>query len=60
MLIIARKKNESILIGNDIKIVVTEIKGSKVRFGIKAPPNTPVLRGEIVDGKEEGESGSDR
>jgi len=47
MLILTRKLGESLLIGNDIRITVTEIKGKNVRIGIKAPVSIPVYREEI-------------
>jgi carbon storage regulator len=49
MLVLSRKKNDSILIGHDIKIVVVEIRGDKVRLGIEAPPEVPVHRREVYD-----------
>jgi len=47
MLILARKLNETILIGEDIKITVVEIQGDKVKLGIEAPREMPVLREEL-------------
>ena len=41
MLVLSRKKNESIVINNDITIVVVDIRGDKVRLGIKAPSQVP-------------------
>ena len=49
MLVLSRKKNESIIIGNDITIVVVEIRGDKVRLGIEAPKEVSVHRREIYD-----------
>ena len=49
MLIISRKKNESIVINNDITVVVVEIRGDKVRLGIDAPREIPVHRREVYD-----------
>lgn len=49
MLVLSRKKNESIRIGDNITIVVVEIKGDKVRLGIEAPRDTPVHRQEVYD-----------
>ena len=48
MLVLSRKISESILIGNDIEIVVTQIAGGKVKLGIQAPANVRVLRGELT------------
>jgi carbon storage regulator len=49
MLVLSRKKNEAIVINNDITIVVVEIRGDKVRLGIEAPSNVPVHRQEVYD-----------
>ena len=49
MLVLSRKKNESVVINDDITIVVVEIRGDKVRLGIEAPKNVPVHRKEIYD-----------
>lgn len=49
MLVLSRKKNESIIIGDDIKIVIVEIRGDKVRLGIEAPSTVPVHRQEVYD-----------
>ena len=47
MLVLSRKKNESIVINNDITIVVVEIRGDKVRLGVEAPKSVPVHRQEV-------------
>ena len=49
MLILSRKVNESILVGDDIKIVVTKIDGGRVWLGIEAPQTAVILRKEIRD-----------
>lgn len=49
MLVLSRKKNESIVINNDIVITVVEIRGDKVRLGIVAPKDVPVHRQEVFD-----------
>ena len=49
MLVLSRKKNESIRIGDDITVTVCEIRGDKVRLGIEAPPETPVHREEVYE-----------
>ncbi len=49
MLVLSRKKNESIVINDDIAIVVVEIRGDKVRLGVEAPKEVPVHRREVYD-----------
>ena len=49
MLVLSRKKNESIIINNDITIVVVEIRGDKVRLGVEAPKEVPVHRREVFE-----------
>lgn len=49
MLVLSRKKSESIVIDDRIKIVVVEVRGDKVRLGIEAPKDVPVHRQEVYD-----------
>lgn len=49
MLVLSRKKNESIIISDDITIVVVEIRGDKVRLGVEAPRETSVHRNEVYE-----------
>lgn len=49
MLVLSRKKNESIVINNNVTIVVVEIRGDKVRLGIEAPKEVPVHRKEVLE-----------
>ena len=49
MLVLSRKKNESIVINNDITVTVVEIRGDKVRLGINAPTEIPVHRQEVYE-----------
>lgn len=49
MLVLSRKKNESIVIRDDIVITVVEIRGDKVRLGIDAPKEVPVHRREVYE-----------
>jgi carbon storage regulator len=49
MLVLSRKKNESIVINNDVIVTVVEIRGDKVRLGIVAPKEVPVHRQEVFD-----------
>lgn len=47
MLALARKINQSIMIGNDVEITLLEIKGDQVKLGISAPKSVPIYRKEI-------------
>jgi carbon storage regulator len=49
MLVLSRKENESIVIGNDVVIVVVGIRRDKVRLGIDAPKSVSVHRQEVYD-----------
>jgi carbon storage regulator len=49
MLVLSRKKNESIVINDDIVVVVVDIRGDKVRLGIEAPKHVPVHRREVYE-----------
>jgi len=49
MLVLSRKKNESVVIDNDIIVTVVEIRGDKVRLGVVAPKEVPVHRQEVFD-----------
>ena len=49
MLVLSRKSNESIVINDNIKVTVVEIRGDKVRLGIVAPKEIPVHRQEVYD-----------
>ncbi|WP_270562919.1 carbon storage regulator CsrA [Clostridium beijerinckii] len=49
MLIITRKKGESLMIGDDIEIVVSKIDDGSVKIGIKAPKDVTILRKEIYE-----------
>ena len=63
MLALARKSNESIMLGNDIEITVLEIKGDQVKLGISAPKSVPIYRKEvyaqILDSNKEAASSVD-
>lgn len=48
MLVLSRKANETIQIGDDIEIRILEVKGDTVRIGIEAPKSIDILRGELV------------
>ncbi len=47
MLVLTRKSNQSIMIGDDIEVSVLAIMGEKVRIGIQAPRDIPVFRREV-------------
>ncbi len=49
MLVLTRKSDESINLGDDITITIVEIKGNSVRLGIKAPGNLKIYRKELYD-----------
>ncbi|MDR3233655.1 MAG: carbon storage regulator CsrA [Planctomycetaceae bacterium] len=49
MLVLSRRKNESIVINDNITVVVVEVRGDKVRLGIDAPRDTTVHRREVYD-----------
>ena len=49
MLVLSRKKNESIVIRDDIVITVVDVRGDKVRLGIDAPKDVPVHRREVYE-----------
>jgi carbon storage regulator len=47
MLVLTRKSNQSIMIGDDVEVSVLAIMGEKVRIGIQAPRDIPVFRKEV-------------
>jgi carbon storage regulator len=47
MLILTRKSNESVIVGNNIEIRVLEVRGDQVRIGFSAPSNIPIYRKEV-------------
>ena len=49
MLVLSRKVNETIVIGDDIQVFIAEIRGDKVRLAIRAPKEVKILRSELVD-----------
>jgi carbon storage regulator len=59
VLVLSRQKKESIIIGDDIKITITDVRGDKVRVGIEAPQGISVHREEIyntIHGSKEDET----
>lgn len=57
MLVLSRNKDESIMIGDDVEIVIVDVRGDKVRLGITAPKEIPVHRMEVYQAiqREKGE-----
>ncbi len=49
MLVLSRKKDERIMIGDNISLMVVDIRGDKVRLGIDAPSDISVHRSEVYD-----------
>ena len=49
MLVLSRQRDESIIIGDQIKITIVDIRGDKVRLGIEAPTEIPVHRQEVYE-----------
>ncbi len=60
MLVLTRKSNQSIMIGDDIEVSVLAIMGEKVRIGIQAPRNVPVFRKEVYLEIQEDSSGESK
>ncbi len=48
MLVLTRKKNETVRIGQDIEITLIQIDGDRVKIGIQAPNTLTILRGELI------------
>jgi carbon storage regulator len=49
MLVLSREKDESIVIGENVKVKVLDVRGGKVRLGVEAPKDVPVHRQEVYD-----------
>lgn len=49
MLVLTRKPNQSIMIGDDVEVTVLEVRGEQVRIGVNAPKHIPVHRREIYE-----------
>ncbi len=52
MLVLHRKKGESLIINDNIKITIVDISGEKVKIAVEAPKEIPVLRSELVNAAE--------
>ena len=59
MLVLSRKKNESIVINDNIVVTVIDIRGDKVRLGFEAPKNVPIHRREVYEAIKRSEAASD-
>jgi carbon storage regulator len=59
MLVLSRKKNESIVVDDAIVITVLEIRGDKVRLGIEAPKSVPIHRSEVYAAIQSHQPGSE-
>ena len=53
MLVLSRKQNERIRVGDSVVVTVVRVSGDKVRIGIEAPPSMRVLRDELEDEVDE-------
>ncbi len=51
MLVLSRKKKESVVIAGRIRVTVVEIKGNQIRLGIEAPQDVPICRTELLESK---------
>ena len=47
MLALSRKKNEAIIINNNVEVTILEVKGDQVKIGITAPKDVPIYRKEV-------------
>jgi carbon storage regulator len=58
MLVLSRKKNETIIIDDQITVTIVEIRGDKVKLGIEAPPSVSVDRREVWEAKRRNQPNS--
>jgi len=59
MLVVTRKEGQTLFIGENIQVMIVEVRGKQVRLGIKAPPNLLVLREESLHRKSESPCGEE-
>lgn len=55
MLVLSRKRGESILIGENVSIKILDIRGNTIRIGIEAPKDIPISRSELLENPPEEE-----
>ena len=60
MLVLHRKKGESLIINDNIKITIVDISGEKVKIAVEAPKEIPILRSELVNAAEANKEASRR
>ena len=60
MLVLHRKKGESLIINDNIKITIVDISGEKVKIAVDAPKEIPVLRSELVNAAEANQEAAGR
>jgi len=53
MLVLTRKKNQKIMIGDNIELTIVEIKNEQIKIGVDAPPHVKVFRKEVYDAIQE-------
>jgi carbon storage regulator len=49
MLVLSVKAQEKVLVGDEVKIMVLEIRGNQIRLGIEAPPDVVILREKLIN-----------
>lgn len=59
MLVLSRKVGESICIGDGVTVVVTQIRGDRVKLAIEAPAGVRIMRKELLEGDGHGDDGED-
>jgi carbon storage regulator len=57
MLVLSRQRNESIMIGDDVEIIIVDVRGDKVRLGITAPRAISVHRKEVYEAIQKEKAG---
>lgn len=59
MLVITRSQGQSVLIGDNVEVIISEIGTEKVKISINAPKNVKIMRKELLEVKQENESASE-